>query len=603
MVFIRQFKHYLWGVEFEIRTDHKSLQYVLRGNNDTSSQFCRWRAELEMYNFEIKYIKGADNILADVMSRLPKNSVEANCGMDITENLYDDHIGTVMKLLQEKRINEKSPRELLNKNIEAKILWARREELVIKDSKLFLMKNDAHERYIVPTQDREHTVKTYHENHSHIGIHKTLSILKKRFFWSRMEETVSIVINLYKACSFNKQTMSRNKAPLISTQTDEPFERIAMDLTGPFSITTSGNRYILGIIDHFSKMCLLIPIRNAEAKTVCKAFFVHWVSLFGAPIEIISDNGSSFKNNLKTEFSKLLGIKEVFSMPYYPQANGLVQRLFRTAKSMIRVSVNENKKEWDEVLPVINMALMNSVAQSTKYAPFEVVFGKRARLPLDWQFPVIQGENTKQKCSTENDYIIDLRNKLKEIEENVRKNLQMSIRRQADYYNKNKLFQNVKVGDLVLVRQTRNGKGQKKCRYDGPYVVIGKLDECTYELQNIETNEKIRRSYNQIKSLNKAPEITDFVLEDKQINRATQSQQRSDCQNQPRRGPSINQNILPDENIDIDTSRVPEEKQIPRRSTRERKQPNRLGFPQVTANNCRLLLSLLKGGRDVIQGC
>ena len=129
---------------------------------------------------------------------------------------------------------------------------------------------------------------------------------------------------------------------------------------------------------------------------------MHWVSLFGAPIEIISDNGSSFKNNLKTEFSKLLGIKEVFSMPYYPQANGLVERLFRTAKSMIRVSVNENKKEWDEVLPVINMALMNSVAQSTKYAPFEVVFGKRARLPLDWQFQVIQGENTKQKCSTEN---------------------------------------------------------------------------------------------------------------------------------------------------------------------------------------------------------
>ena len=585
VVFTRQFKHYLWGVEFEIRTDHKSLQYVLRGKNDTSSQFCRWRAELEMYNFQIKYIKGTDNVIADVMSRLPETSIETNYEIDITENLYDDHIRTVMKLLQQKRLNEKNPKELLNKNFEAKILWARREELLIRDSKLYLMKSNECERYVVPTKDREQTVRTYHENHSHIGIQKTLSMLKTRFFWPRMEETVNIIINSCRACSFNKQKMTRDKAPLVSTQVGEPFERIAMDLTGPFQLTTTGNRYILGIIDHFTKMCMLIPIRNGEAKTVCKAFFESWVSLFGAPVEIISDNGSSFKNNLKTEFAKLLGIKEIFSMPYYPQANGLVERLFRTAKTMIKTTVNDNKKEWDEVLPVVNMALMNSVAQSTKYAPYEVIFGKRARLPLDWQFP---GITSNQQYHTENDYIIDLRRKLNEISEKVRKNLDMSIMRQADYYNKNKLYQNVKVGDSVLIRQTRNGKGLKKCRYDGPYIVIKKFGEWTYELQNQETKEIIRRSYNQIKILSKAEDMMNEVRQEKVVRDKPKInlQQESDNpmnEKAPLTEENVEKEIAQDEAPTHDE--LTNHRPILRRSTRERKQPNRLGFQKVPADN------------------
>jgi transposase InsO family protein len=543
-----------------------------------------------MYNFQIKYIKGTDNMLADVMSRLVEKSVQAAFEIDTAKSTYDENIYAVMKLLQQGRLHERNPKELFEKNTEAKILWARREELVIKNSKLFLIKDNETERYIVPIQERERTVKTYHENHSHIGIQKTLSILKKRFFWPRMEETATVIINSCKLCSFNKQTTSRNKAPLISTQIGEPFERIAMDLTGPFTTTTTGNRYILGIIDHFSKICMLIPIRNAEAKTICKAFYAHWVSLFGAPIEIISDNGSSFKNNLKREFSNLMGIKEVFSMPYYPQANGLVERLFRTAKSMIHLSVNENKKEWDEVLPTISMALRNSVAQSTKYAPFEVIFGKRARLPVDWQFPEIENKITS-RYETESEYIIDLRNKLKRTEEIVRRNLQMSILRQADYYNKNKLSQNINVGDLVLVRQTRSGKGKKKYHYDGPYEVVRKLGEWTYELQKRETEERIRRSYNQIKKY-RIPAVSEYDVR-KTNNNSMKEDQPNSFQRETlnQKVANAEEEVIHDETVQDAAEEVihaetiqdaQEAKPSLRRSKREKKQPNRLGFPNIS---------------------
>ena len=564
VTFIRQFKHYLWGAEFEVRTDHKSLQYVLRGTNNTSSQFCRWKTELEAYNFNIKYIKGGDNMLADRMSRPIEESLNA---ISVKRDQYDNNITTVIRLLTEGRIHEKSPKELLKCNQEAKILWARREELEIKDSKLYIRRMNGNMCYVVPHKDRMKTVKEYHENHCHIGIQKTLQVLKCRYFWPRMEETVSVVINSCQVCALHKQSSPCDKAPLIITVTGEPFERIAMDLTEPFTTTKAGNRYILDIIDHFSKFCVLVAIKNVEAKTVCQAVYKYWITLFGAPIEIISDNGTSFKNDMKREFSKLLGTKEIFSPPYYPQGNGLVERLFRTAKSMIKLSTEENKKEWDEVLPTVNMALRNSVSQSIKFTPYEVLFGKRARLPIDWQFNYVQGKNTMKK--TEGDYIIQLKTNLKKIEEMVRTNLQASIIKQADYYNKKKLYRNLKVGDLIMVRQTRNKEGRKKYRYCGPYEIVKKLGEWTYELQDKETNEKIRRSYNQVKKFKRLIEPS----EDNEI--------RNECEGEELQPIVRNFEAEPEvENAEIPNPQ-PEETIVLRRSKRNIKQPERLGFPTM----------------------
>ena len=585
VTFIRQFKHYLWGVEFEVRTDHRSLQYVLRGSNNTSSQFCRWRSELEMYNFRVTYIKGVKNMLADAMSRPVEQSFQA--AITLEEEIYDSDISIIVRLLQESRLDERNPKELLGKSQEAKILWARRDELILRDSKLFLKKEDGTERYIVPYDDRMNVVRKYHEDHCHVGIQKTLNLLKMRFYWPRMEETVNVTVKSCKLCSFNKQSAPRDKAPLISTVTGEPFERIAIDITGPFTITTSGNRYVLGIIDHFSKFCTLVAMKNAEAKTVCHALYKHWISLFGAPMEIISDNGASFKNNLKTEFAKLSGSREVFSPPYYPQANGLVERLFRTAKTLMKLSICENKKEWDEVLPTINMALRNSIAQSTGFAPYEIIFGKRARLPVDWQFPEIHDTNVH--CyETESEYVIDLRKILKRTMENVRMHLGTSILKQADYYNKNKLAQNLRAGDLVLIRQSRNVKGLKKYQYVGPYLIVKKLGEWTYELMNRENNEKFRRSYNQIKK---------YIIPESDCEENEIQEQNVEISTQRKKTTHPEQNLSKDDIIPItdDTCTDPVQienvinaedgKSRQRRSVRERKQPQRLGFPAISFKN------------------
>ena len=500
--FIRHFKHYLWGVEFEVKTDHRSLEYVLKGNQITSTQFCRWRSELEQYDFKVKYVKGKENGMADGMSRPQRQSMTGNVRVmrEIDDISVDKNIQTITKLIESNRINEPNPVELRSLNQEAKILWARRGELEIHEKDLCLRKMNGNFRIIIPFQKRNNITKQYHEQHCHIGTQKTLMLLKERFYWPKMEETVNSIVESCRECSLVKRKSPRDKAPLQGTLTGEVNERISIDLTGPFYTTASGNRYILGVIDNFSKFCSLIPIKNAEANSVCQALYGNWISIFGAPLEIISDNGSSFKNQLKKELCELLGIKESHSPPYYPQANGLIERLFRTAKTLIKTTIAKNHKDWDEVLPTVNMALRNSVSRSTKFTPYEIMFGKTARLPLDWQFHT---NHVNSECLLEGEYMIRMRRHMYETENIVRNNLATSLKKQADYYNKRNLNKKFHVGELVLVRQSRKQKDFRKFDYNGPYEIVRKLGEWTYELKHTISEEIMRRSYNQIKKYRK----------------------------------------------------------------------------------------------------
>jgi len=527
---------------------------MLTSDTESSSQFFRWRAELDQYDFIIKFIKGTTNVLADAMSRMMVNEPV----MNLEEENEDETINIIMKLISEGKTNARMPKEMYSLNQNAKILWARRGELIVEANNLYLQTDKGYKRLVLPWHKQISVVQDVHTQSSHLGIQKCLTILKRRFYWPRMEETVNLVVNSCEACSREKNKCSRDKAPLSGTITGQPFERVAIDLTGPFNMTAHGNKYTLGIIDHFSKFCSLIPIKDTSAKTVAQALLDHWISFFGAPIEIISDNGTSFKNLLKSHLCKMMGIKEVFSPPYYPQANGLVERLFGTSKAMMKLVARDHKCDWDESLSMVNLALRNSVNKATGYTPFEILFAKRARLPVDWQFP----EMLSMEDTNVSDYILSIRSLLRQIENNVRKNLAIELKRQADYYNKNTLERKLDVGDQVLVRETRNGEHEtcKKYKFHGPFVIQKKLGEWTYELLDVDSGHTFRRSYNQVKRFHKPLEREKTSMdEEKKGNRQSAG----------------NKDLLPTTDSCVSQ---PERPTVVRRSTRLRRKTKRYGY-------------------------
>jgi hypothetical protein len=86
-----------------------------------------------------------------------------------------------------------------------------------------------------------------------------------------------------------------------------PFERIAFDIAGPFPITDSGNKYIMVVMDYFSKWPEAYGLPNQEAVTVSNALMENWICRHGLPLEMHSDQGRNFESNVFQGVCELLG--------------------------------------------------------------------------------------------------------------------------------------------------------------------------------------------------------------------------------------------------------------------------------------------------------
>jgi len=84
----------------------------------------------------------------------------------------------------------------------------------------------------------------------------------------------------------------------ITTTARHPFEKCALDIIGPMTEIMSGNKYILTFQDDLSKFIVAIPIPQQDAETIAKEFVLNIVLKFGAPAQILTDQGSNFLSDL-----------------------------------------------------------------------------------------------------------------------------------------------------------------------------------------------------------------------------------------------------------------------------------------------------------------
>lgn len=107
----------------------------------------------------------------------------------------------------------------------------------------------------------------------------------------------------------------------------DPWEALQMDFIGPLPSAKGGYRYCL-VIDKFSKWVDVIPTRNNSARTVARVLANQIIPLFGAPLQIESDQGSHFTDQVMKDMFNILNIKQRFHIPYRPQSSGMVERLY-----------------------------------------------------------------------------------------------------------------------------------------------------------------------------------------------------------------------------------------------------------------------------------
>ncbi|UYV77866.1 K02A2.6-like [Cordylochernes scorpioides] len=524
---IEHFHHYLYGQEFILRSDHASLQWLLNFKNP-EGQLARWIQRLQEYQVKIQHRPGKRHQNADALSRRPCVPQCGHCAR--AEDKYGVRQVTVQEsdeveeqhwTGQALRKSQREDRDLLPMinwkesderpswedvapySPKTKGLWSLWNSLTLRDGVLYRKwesEDGKHESWklVLP---RSHVPLALQEMHSsptggHFGIRKTLAKARERFFWPESRADVEKWCRNCTQCSARKGPTTRSKGKLKIYNVGAPFERIAIDVAGPFPKSDLGNKYILVIMDYFTKWPVAVPIPDQEASTVSEALLQDWVCLFGVPRILHSDQGRNFESNIFQELCRRLGIEKTRTTPLHPQSDGMVERFNRTLTQHLTMFVNKNQRDWDQHLPMLLMAYRSAEHESTGYSPARMLFGHELRMPCD----VLLGR-PEETFENTNEYISHLEERMLSIHQWAREKLHFSSEKMKDRYNVKTSHKTFKEGEMVWLHNPQRKKGlspKLQYQWEGPYKIIKCLNDVIYRIQKTRTSKPKVVHYNRL---------------------------------------------------------------------------------------------------------
>ena len=147
------------------------------------------------------------------------------------------------------------------------------------------------------------------------------------------------------------------KAPLCPIVATTPLDLLHVDFTSIETMMELDQlprvTNILVFQDHFTKHVLAYVAPNQTVKTITKFLYGGYISIFGAPVRLLSDRGTSFTSSIIEELCKILGIQQLWTMPYHSQTKGLVERSHQMIMHMIGKLEEDKKANWPSHLAEI----------------------------------------------------------------------------------------------------------------------------------------------------------------------------------------------------------------------------------------------------------
>lgn len=246
---------------------------------------------------------------------------------------------------------------------------------------------------VLPAELRDTVLTSLHDHMGHMGVDRTLDLVRTRFYWPKMAMDVERKARTCGRC-VRRKTRHDKAAPLVNIRTTRPLELLCMDYLS-LEADSSGTKDILVITDHFTKFAVAIPMTNQKARTVAKCLWENFMVHYGIPEKLHSDQGPDFESRIIKELCQVAGVHKVRTTPYHPRGNP-VERFNRTLLDMLGTLQNQEKSRWrDHVRPLVH-AYNCTRNEVTGYTPYELMFGRQPRLPVDLAFklPVQEGQHS-----------------------------------------------------------------------------------------------------------------------------------------------------------------------------------------------------------------
>lgn len=309
----------------------------------------------------------------------------------------------------------------------------------------------------------------------HAGVRRMINNIKRKFYWPTMEKDVREYVRTCKKCQEMKHARPTIEPMVVTTTATSALEKIFLDLVGPLDKDIDGNIYILTLQCELSKYIEAYPLVNKETKTIAQAFVKNFILRFGIPKYIATDRGTEFMSSTMTEVCKLLGIEKLNSTAYHHQTIGSLENAHKHLGAFLRIQCDKHPETWSHWLPYWCFSYNNTVHTATKYAPYELVFGKHCEIPS-------RLSNDIEPLYNIDNYSLELRYRLQVAQKEARESLIRTKEKRKSVYDRKVNPVTYKKDDQVLVKNETGGKLDSV--YEGPYTVIEDIGPNVIVLKN-----------------------------------------------------------------------------------------------------------------------
>lgn len=441
---IKHFRHMIEARNFTIFTDHKPLTFAFRHKtSQVSPRQFRYLDFISQFTTEIRHIAGDDNVVADALSRIEELQVLIDYEALAASQQIDEELSN---LRREKSLGIKL--EQVQCPGTPCMLWCDVSTSIIRP-------------FVTAPFRRAAFLNTHRL--SHPGVKATVKMMTQRYVWPSIKNDSRKWVQACLECQRSKVTRHVMSPVGTFAPPSSRFEHVHLDIVVmPLS---EGYRYCLTMIDRFSRWPEAVPLRDQEAITIARVFYDHWISRFGAPLRVTTDQGRQFESYLFKHLSQLMGSTHIRTTAYHPAANGLVERFHRHLKGALRC----HQTRWTEALPTVLLGIRMAWREDLGATAAEMVYGQPVRLPgefLTFQSPGLRDDGSSQ-------FVKELRQRFQEL-------------RPTNGSNHHKrrnvfVFKDLATATHVFVRHDAQRRPLQQ-PYDGPYPVVSRNDK-TFAIQ------------------------------------------------------------------------------------------------------------------------
>lgn len=483
----KKFRNYLLGNKVKVLTDHHALTF-LNTCQLLNARLIRWATFLQEFQLEIKHIPGRENIGADTLTRYPQSPTEdtqiSTKTIIINKLTLLDYSPELREQFKELEALQKGD-EHINK-LKRRMSQRANHNLMLHQNLLFRQSNTGEYQIVVPGAIVRPLVEETHRIYGHCGTYKTFKLLQQNHQFKNMYQTIKRIIKVCDLCQKAKISNLTARGPTLSLTPEEPRELISADLMGPLPRGQGGCRYILALLDVFSKYIKLYPLKRATTDTIIKRIIRDYIPTMGLFKKILTDNGTQFTSHKWDQVMSGLNIKSIHTTTYHPESNP-VERVNREIGRLLRTYCHRQHTNWLRWLDNIEYWINNTTHSTTECTPHYLMFGEKPKLSITRLINFPKGDPNEAEPK-----IIQI----------VMKRSKKKAELRNAYKDKDKKFPQYNVGDSILVKEHRLSSAEDKethklfLLYHGPYIiqkvhpnntvtVQGNGKFCTFNLKNI----------------------------------------------------------------------------------------------------------------------